>query len=160
MTDVFTREKRSEVMSRIKGRGNRDTELALATILRRNRICGWRRHLPLTGRPDFAFPVERVAVFVDGCFWHRCPRCNLTPKQNGDFWKEKLAGNVSRDRRVTRTLRSDGWRVVRIWEHQMAAVNTVLRTVKAAIDRAIASKQPKRVVNGPRLRPAGRDVAR
>ena len=74
MPDVFTKAKRSEVMSRIRGRGNKDTELALAKLLRRHRITGWRRNQPVFGKPDFVFPKLKLAVFVDGCFWHGCPK--------------------------------------------------------------------------------------
>src|SRR5262245_11884163 len=134
MTDVFTKEKRSEVMSRIRGRGNRDTELVLATLLRRHRIWGWRRHLPLKGKPDFAFPRARVAVFVDGCFWHRCPKCSKQPANNREFWNTKLSENVERDYRVTRALESSGWRVVRIWEHELVKPDAVLQQIRTALD--------------------------
>lgn len=119
MADVFTPRKRSEVMSRIRSRNNKDTELLFASLLRKHRISGWRRHLPLSGRPDFAFRRERVAVFIDGCFWHCCPRCGNMPANNAAFWKKKLEGNKQRDRRVNRILRADGWRVLRVWEHEL-----------------------------------------
>jgi DNA mismatch endonuclease (patch repair protein) len=67
MTDIWTKTKRSEVMSLIRGKGNKETEHALLTLLKQNKITGWRRHLPLPGKPDFAFPKQKVAVFVDGC---------------------------------------------------------------------------------------------
>lgn len=121
MADVFTPAKRSQVMSRIRGRGNRDTELALVKLLRQHRVTGWRRHLPIVGRPDFVFRSQRVVVFVDGCFWHGCPKhCNM-PSNNRAFWEKKLTANVKRDRRVTRHLRSNRWRVIRIWEHDLRA---------------------------------------
>ena len=123
MPDVFTKRKRSEVMSRIRGRGNKDTELALASIFRRNRISGWRRNQSVFGKPDFVFPKLKLAVFVDGCFWHSCPKHRTKPANNAAFWRKKLAANKARDRRVTRTLRRMGWRVVRIWEHELARKN-------------------------------------
>jgi DNA mismatch endonuclease (patch repair protein) len=119
MADVFTKSKRSEVMSRIRGRGNKDTELALAMLMRRHRISGWRRNRPVFGKPDFIFPKLRLAVFVDGCFWHGCPRHATKPHHNAAFWRKKLAGNKARDRLVTRTLRRADWRVLRIWEHEL-----------------------------------------
>ena len=120
MPDVFTKKKRSEVMSRIRGRGNRDTELALIILLRLNKITGWRRNQKLFGKPDFVFRRARLAVFVDGCFWHGCPKhCNL-PAGNRAFWRRKFAANLLRDRLVARTLRARGWRVLRIWEHDLA----------------------------------------
>ncbi|MEW6301828.1 MAG: hypothetical protein AB1705_00040 [Verrucomicrobiota bacterium] len=71
-------------------------------------------------RPDFVFPKLRVAVFVDGCFWHGCPLHATKPRSNAAFWRKKLASNQARDRLVTRTLRRRGWRVLRIWEHDLA----------------------------------------
>jgi DNA mismatch endonuclease (patch repair protein) len=136
MPDVFTREKRSEVMSRIRGRGNRDTELAFRSMLRARGITGWRRHYPITGRPDFAFPKLRLAVFVDGCFWHRCPKCSNMPVNNRAFWERKLTANVNRDRRVTRELRRRGWKVVRVWEHAMRDSTAALRGLRLALRRA------------------------
>jgi DNA mismatch endonuclease (patch repair protein) len=119
MPDVFTKAKRSEVMSRIRGRGNKETELALVKLLRAHGITGWRRHQPLFGRPDFLFRRERVAIFVDGCFWHGCPKHSNMPVNNRRFWENKLSANRQRDLLVTQTLKADGWRVVRIWEHEM-----------------------------------------
>lgn len=69
-------------------------------------------------RPDLVFPRAKVAVFVDGCFWHGCPRHGTMPRQNQEFWSEKIARNKARDARVTRALRRQGWQVVRIWEHE------------------------------------------
>ncbi|MFZ0827957.1 MAG: very short patch repair endonuclease [Verrucomicrobiia bacterium] len=106
-------------MSRIRGRGNKDTELTLIKLLRRGHITGWRRHQPVFGKPDFVFRQARLAVFVDGCFWHGCPKHCKTPAGNRAFWKKKLAANKARDRRVNRVLHKDGWRVVRIWEHDL-----------------------------------------
>jgi len=120
MPDVFTKAKRSEVMSRIRGRGNKDTELALAKLLRTHRITGWRRNQPLFGKPDFVFLKARLAVFVDGCFWHGCPTHATKPKNNRVFWQRKLFANKRRDELVTRTLRNAGWRVIRIWECALA----------------------------------------
>lgn len=152
MADVFTQAKRSQVMSRIRGRGNKETELALAKLLRAAGITGWRRHVavsigrrrggetPIAGtrrspeirdssrrllrvRPDFVFRQARVALFVDGCFWHGCPKHSNMPANNRAFWLEKLTGNKGRDRLVTRALRRNGWRVLRIWEHELTRKN-------------------------------------
>jgi DNA mismatch endonuclease (patch repair protein) len=123
MSDVFTREKRSAVMARIRGTGNKATELRLIALLRAARITGWRRNSTLFGKPDFVFPQHRLAVFVDGCFWHGCPLHASQPKQNAAFWREKIARNQARDRLVTRTLRKAGWRVLRIWEHALTPKN-------------------------------------
>lgn len=154
MPDVFTKRKRSDVMSRIRSTGNQGTELRLIQIFRANGITGWRRGSslaltprsnkdqgssakgssarpnnpePITNnlrrsgrvRPDFVFPRLRVAVFVDGCFWHGCPKHATWPKTRAAFWKAKIEGNRARDRRVNRELRKRGWTVVRVWEHEL-----------------------------------------
>jgi DNA mismatch endonuclease (patch repair protein) len=134
MPDVFTRRKRSQVMSLIKGSGNKDTELKLLSIFRANRIWGWRRKYFLIGKPDFVFRRERVAVFVDGCFWHGCRWHCRMPKTRTDFWNPKIARNKARDRLVNRQLKANGWRVVRIWEHSLrepARVVSQIQTVLA-----------------------------
>src|SRR4051812_42186610 len=117
MVDIFSTSQRSRVMSQIRGRSNKRTEVRLMKILRSNGITGWRRHLPLFGKPDFAFRSEKVAIFVDGCFWHSCPTHGRTPASNQEYWLPKLARNKRRDRRVTRILRSLGWKVIRFWQH-------------------------------------------
>jgi DNA mismatch endonuclease, patch repair protein len=119
MPDVFTKAKRSEVMSRIRGHGNKETEIALIKLLRRHGIKGWRRSQPIFGMPDFIFPSSRLAVFVDGCFWHGCPKHSNMPVNNRSFWRLKLSANKVRDRLVSRTLRSRGWHVLRVWEHDL-----------------------------------------
>jgi DNA mismatch endonuclease (patch repair protein) len=133
MADVFSKLKRSQVMAAIRSRGNKDTELILVAVLRSNRITGWRRHPMMTGRPDFVFRRERVAVFVDGCFWHGCPVHCRMPKSRVGFWRKKITGNQARDRRVSRALRKGGWAVIRIWEHALAYPDSVARKVKAKL---------------------------
>ena len=135
MADVFSKAKRSEVMSRIRGRGNKETELALAKLFRAARITGWRRHQNLFGRPDFTFRRQRVIVFVDGCFWHACPRHSNMPVNNRAFWLEKLSRNKARDRLVSRTLRKDGWHVLRIWEHDLRKPTRAVSRIFAALSR-------------------------
>lgn len=118
MADIYDSAKRSAIMSRVRGAGNRSTELRLIAIFRTFSIVGWRRKQRLPGRPDFVFRRERVAVFVDGCFWHGCPLHGSRPESNADFWEKKLAGNVIRDRAVSLKLRRMGWHVLRLWEHE------------------------------------------
>jgi len=119
MPDVFTKEKRSDVMSRIKGKGNKDTELAMIQILRKHHISGWRRNQVVLGKPDFVFSKQKIALFVDGCFWHGCPKHSNTPKNNREFWEKKLQQNKGRDKFVSHELRKSGWKVVRVWEHEL-----------------------------------------
>jgi DNA mismatch endonuclease (patch repair protein) len=135
VSDVFTKAKRSEVMSLIRGRGNKATELALAKLLRRHRITGWRRHPKIFGKPDFIFPNTKLAVFVDGCFWHGCPKHATQPATNRAFWRNKFARNKARDRVVNRILRHLGWTVLRIWQHELSRKNEtrLLRRIQRAL---------------------------
>ena len=129
MADVYTRAERSALMAKVRGRGNLTTEGALAKVFRAEGWAGWRRQRPIGGRvgegarfrvrPDFVFAARRLAVFVDGCFWHGCPRHGTRPRGNAAFWREKFRRNRARDRRDTRRLRREGWRVVRLWEHEL-----------------------------------------
>jgi DNA mismatch endonuclease (patch repair protein) len=108
-------------MSRVRGKGNKSTELVVAEALRQHRVTGWRRHLKhLPGRPDFYFPSERLALFVDGCFWHACPTCaRRWPHTRTEFWVNKIEGNRRRDLRVRRHLRAAGVHTMRVWEHEL-----------------------------------------
>jgi DNA mismatch endonuclease Vsr len=107
-------------MRAIKARSNATTELRFRAHLIRNGIAGWKVCVKgLPGCPDFFFPGNRIAVFVDGCFWHGCPKCGHTPKSNRPYWTKKLASNKRRDLQVGRTLRSKGIRVLRLWECQL-----------------------------------------
>src|ERR1035437_4658058 len=133
MADVFSKKKRSWLMSRVRSRGNKKTELALLSLFRQHRISGWRRHLALPGTPDFAFPRARVAVFVDGCFWHACPRCGTRPANNAEFWKAKFVANRRRDRIVGEKLRERGWTVVRIWQHQLRKPDRVINKISMSL---------------------------
>src|SRR5262245_38311326 len=110
MADMFSVGKRSEIMSRIKSRGNKATELRLIGVFRSNAISGWRRRRKMLGNPDFVFPTERLVVFVDGCFWHNCPVHGSLPTNNRVFWQTKLLRNLERDKFVCRELKKSGWR--------------------------------------------------
>lgn len=116
MTDIFAPKRRSQIMSAIRPRGNKSTELKLAGLFREIGIRGWRRHASLIGRPDFIFPRSRVAIFVDGDFWHGHPTRFKPPKSNTIFWTEKIDYNRRRDRHVSAELRRKKWIVIRIWE--------------------------------------------
>jgi DNA mismatch endonuclease (patch repair protein) len=137
MSDVFSKAKRSEVMSRIRGHGNKNTELALVKLFRRHKIIGWRRHPKIFGKPDFFFPKFKLAVFVDGCFWHGCPKHGTQPAGNRSFWKKKFARNQARDRLVKHALRRAKWRVLRIWEHELVKKNEarLLRRISGRLSK-------------------------
>jgi len=143
MTQVPTPARRHKTMSRIKSRDNERTELRLLRILRRRKIVGWKRHTSLPGKPDFTFPSERVVVFVDGCFWHKCPLHCRPPRLNSVYWLPKLNGNRRRDRRVDRDLKQKDWKVVRIWEHELSNHDErmVVRRIRAALARPARSRR-------------------
>ena len=124
MADIWSREKRSEVMSKIKGHDTKP-ELAVRSLLHR---MGYRFtvHAPnnrkLPGRPDIVLPKYNTVIFVHGCFWHRHKNCKIasTPKTRENYWQEKFAANVARDKRNTRKLRHSGWHVLVVWECEVA----------------------------------------
>jgi DNA mismatch endonuclease (patch repair protein) len=134
MTDTFTKQERSRIMRSVKGRGNASTELKVVKLFRAHKITGWRRHLPLNGKPDFAFPKFKVALFLDGCFWHGHDCRNLTPAQNSEYWRAKIARNVARDARVTEELEAQGWRVLRVWECGLKEPSCMLRSLSRLIE--------------------------
>lgn len=111
-------------MAAIKSRGNKSTEERFLKLLKEKHITGWRRNnMKVTGRPDFIFPNKKLAIFLDGCFWHGCPICYKEPKSNIKFWVGKIKNNRRRDKVVSRKLRSTGWDVLRVWEHELKNSN-------------------------------------
>lgn len=99
---------------------NTKPELLVRAHLREAGLTGYRLHWHVAGRPDVAWPGKRVAVMVNGCFWHRCPHCHpSTPATHAEFWAEKFRRNVERDRRNIETLEADGWTVHVVWECQL-----------------------------------------
>src|ERR1017187_3311572 len=113
--DQVSKETRSKNMAAVRSKGNLSTEVALGRLLWSAGLRGYRKHWRVPGRPDFAWPGRRVAVFVDGCFWHGCS-CKTIPKSNSQFWQGKIERNQERDRSVVRQLRAAGWKVIRVWE--------------------------------------------
>jgi DNA mismatch endonuclease, patch repair protein len=136
MADIWTKKKRSAVMSLVRSQGNKDTELVLVRLFRQNKITGWRRHIPLLGKPDFIFKNHRLAIFVDGCFWHGCPKHGRQPKSNRTFWRQKLSRNKRRDQIVNQALKRASWRVLRIWEHELIQKNEmqVIRRIRRILN--------------------------
>ncbi len=133
MADVFSPTKRSQIMSKVRSRGNKATELRLIHIFRKYGIRGWRRKAAVFGAPDFVFQTSRLAVFVDGCFWHSCPMHGCTPASNRKFWMAKLGRNVKRDRLVGRELKQAGWRVLRVWQHELRNSEKVARRISRSL---------------------------
>jgi DNA mismatch endonuclease (patch repair protein) len=108
----------------------------------RSGIRGWTlgHNTDLPGTPDFIFARARLAIFLDGCFWHGCRRCRSIPKANRVFWLAKIQGNKVRDRKVVRLLRGIGWNVIRIWEHELRINrDAVLRKIPANRSRTAAN---------------------
>ncbi|NCC61940.1 MAG: very short patch repair endonuclease [Verrucomicrobiae bacterium] len=132
--DKFDKKTRSWIMAQVRSTGARSTEQRLLAVLREQHITGWRRNYPLPGKPDFVFPKSKLAIFVDGCFWHGHPtRCRM-PMTNQEYWEGKIHRNIQRDRTVTRILRNKGWKVLRIWEHEVKGATTLRRLRKALSD--------------------------
>ncbi len=116
MADVFDKKKRSSIMSKVKSKGNKSTELRLIDIFKRRGWKGWRRNYKVKGKPDFVFLKKKVAVFADGCFWHGHDCRNTKPSSNKEFWDKKIARNKERDLETGEYLKKLGWKVFRLWE--------------------------------------------
>src|SRR6266852_4269996 len=135
--DVMTPEQRSRCMANIRGR-NTGPEVRLRKALWK---AGHRYvlHPRLPGRPDLLFVSARVAVFVDGCFWHRCPKHMTRPKANARFWRLRLEGNVRRDQRVNVELKRLGHKVLRFWEHDVEdSLPTIVKRIEKTLQKRSA----------------------
>lgn len=123
MADVFNDEKRSEIMSKVRSKNNKSTELKLIQVFEENHIKGWRRNYPVKGHPDFVFIDKKIAVFVDGCFWHGHDCRNTRPSDNADYWARKRERNMKHDKEITELFERRGWTVIRIWECELKKKN-------------------------------------
>ncbi len=101
MADTFSPEQRSQIMRSVKSSRNKSTEQKLISFFKENKIQGWRRSFKLFGKPDFVFPLKRIVIFTDGCFWHGHECRNTEPKANESYWKMKIDRNKTRDQIVT-----------------------------------------------------------
>jgi len=115
MADNLTKEQRSYNMSRIRSK-NTKPEKALKKLLTKT---GFKYQPNLLGKPDFADKKNKTAVFIDGCFWHKCPKHFKEPKTNRTYWIPKLEKNKKRDKKINLDYKKRGWKVVRIWEHEL-----------------------------------------
>lgn len=134
MKEFKTTALRSRIMAAVR-RKDTAPELTLRRHLREANITCRRSHAKLPGSPDLVFPSERLAVFVDGCFWHGCRKHRTIPRSNAPYWTEKIERNRARDRRVDRQLHTLGWTTLRIWEH---AVDASPCSCVARVARALA----------------------
>jgi DNA mismatch endonuclease (patch repair protein) len=135
--DPLTPQQRSARMAKVRAKKNRSTEMRVAARLIRHGLRGWKRHVvDVPGRPDFCFIAKRVAVFVDGCFWHGCPRCRRNvPHSRRNFWRDKIEKNRRRDRKVKRMLLAQGYIIFRIWEHALCDERWLTR-LRSVLQRA------------------------
>lgn len=118
--DTFGKKKRSAIMASVKSKQNKSTEKKVRAALISKGIKGWKMHeKTLPGKPDFVFPKNRLIVFIDGCFWHGCSECYRRPKTSRAYWDAKVIRNRKRDLKNNIALRRLGWRVVRLWEHEL-----------------------------------------
>ena len=124
MADVFDNKKRSEIMSKVRSKNNKSTELKLIQVFKENNITGWKRNYPVKGHPDFVFLDKKIAVFVDGCFWHGHDCRNTRPSDNADYWQKKRERNMKHDKEVTELFERRGWTVIRIWECELKKKNS------------------------------------
>lgn len=126
--DVFDKSERSRIMRSVKSRNTRSTELAMIKLFKDNHITGWRHNYNVVGHPDFVFLDKRIAIFVDGCFWHGHDCRNTRPADHADYWAKKRERNMKRDTEVTSRFESRGWTVLRIWECELKKKNMAVIT--------------------------------
>lgn len=123
MSDIFPSEKRSDIMRKVKSKGNKSTEIRLIQVFDEYNIRGWRRNYNVIGHPDFVFPKKKIAVFVDGCFWHGHHCRNTIPSSNAEYWDAKRKRNIRHDVDISNRFLLRGWIVLRIWECELAKKN-------------------------------------
>jgi DNA mismatch endonuclease (patch repair protein) len=127
--DTFSPKQRSRIMSMVHSRGNKSTEIKFIKLLKKSKITGWRRCFKIVGNPDFVFPKNKMAIFIDGCFWHGCPRHLRLPATNKKYWQQKVASNILRDNRVNKLLKERGWKICRFWEHELMDLKRLSRVI-------------------------------
>ena len=136
-------EKRSRTMSAIRGKHNRTTEQRLRMALIRKGTHGWKLHeKELPGNPDFFFYKKKIAVFVDGCYWHGCPKCGHIPKTRTAFWEAKIRRNQERDKMKRLELKKSGIRSLRIWEHELRDKKSLDKVIEK-IDKLVSADSKK-----------------
>jgi DNA mismatch endonuclease, patch repair protein len=140
--DVLTKKQRAYNMSRIKGK-NTKPELNLRKHLTKKGMRGYRIHMKIYGKPDIVFPKYHIAIFIDGCFWHKCKKCFTVPQTNKSFWMKKINANVQRDIIVSRKLRKEGYTVIRLPEHE---IRNSLNSCYSIIYKKLTEKGFKNVI--------------
>lgn len=130
MADVFDKATRSSIMKKVRSAGNRSTELKLIELFKAHNISGWKRNYQVIGHPDFVFLKQRIAIFVDGCFWHGHDCRNTRPEDNKEYWQQKRARNIRHDQEITELFTKRGWTVIRIWECELRPKKIGIATKK------------------------------
>src|SRR5262245_12077251 len=129
-------------MKAVRGKNNKTTERRFRALLIGAGVRGWKiRPKGIVGSPDFFFPERQLAVFLDGCYWHACPRCGHVPSINQRFWSAKLRRNQERDREKERQLGAEGIRVIRFWEHELK--DSVSDCLRRLVDELHGPEQPR-----------------
>ncbi len=137
MTDVLTPAQRKLNMSRIRAK-NTGPEVKLRKLLRAEGMRGYRIHYNLPGKPDLVFTKKKIVIFIDGCFWHKCPFCFQEPATHKEFWMKKIQSNVDRDQKVSEQLASEGWTVLRFWEHEVRKTpEEIIKKIAESLKNAV-----------------------
>lgn len=133
MTDRISKEKRSKIMSAIRS-VNTKPEITLRKALWAKGLRFRRQH----GKEkiDIAFPSQKLAIFIDGCFWHGCPIHSHMPKSNQEYWLPKLKKNIERDKSKNERLKADGWQIMRFWEHELTNVEYIASKIQMALEHS------------------------
>ena len=118
MTDIFSKEKRSEIMSKVRNKDSQ-IEIEFRKELWKEGFRYGKNSAKYFGKPDLVLPKYETVIFIDSCFWHGCRRHGSTPKTRGSFWKTKIEGNKERDAEVSKYYKKLGWKIFRIWEHNL-----------------------------------------
>lgn len=139
MMDIYTKSRRSEIMSHIKG-SKTSPEKTIACLLRKLKVRFKCNVQTLPGQPDFVIYLYKTIIFVHGCFWHNHANCTRSklPTTNREFWKRKILGNKKRDMRVLRLLRKEGWHVITIWQCALRNQEHVMSRLKRMLVRSEA----------------------
>ena len=140
MSDNLTPEDRKKTMRAVKGKGTK-LEQRFFSTLAGMRISGWKKNVSeIIGKPDVVFPNQKIAIFIDGCFWHGCPICQRKlPKTNRKYWKQKIKRNISQAKSVNKELLQNDWKVFRIWEHEMKDPRAMIK-IKQSLIEALRGK--------------------
>lgn len=143
MSDNLKPDDRKRTMQAVKSKGTRLEKRLFATLSGMG-ISGWRKNASdITGKPDVAFPKQKIAVFVDGCFWHGCPYCKRKlPETNQVYWVRKIKRNIELAEIYNEQLSRKGWIVIRIWEHEIREKTTLKLRLKELKSELIATGKP------------------